>query len=298
MLSRTITLATHLSQLSSPLVMTLALMVLCFSVFTVVAFGVFVKHYNTLIVKANNWNLSYILLISLMFCFLWCLLFIGHPSSDTCTLQQITFWVVLSTAVYTVLATTITVLVTFTMMGPERKMRYLLISEVPNYISTICTLIQTILCAFCLRVSSPSIDIDAYSEHDHIIIFCDKDSVNAFYSVLGYHVSLPSRNFIVAFLVWNPSHTFNKDKLFTFRMLLFCNVCVNFLLVYHSTKGYVMLVVQVFSILVSSTGLLGYILITECYKILLRTEINSLLKLKEKVFSGSSISWERWNWQL
>lgn len=284
MLSRTITLTTHLSELSSPLGMTAVIMIFCFSVFTVV-FGVFVKHHDSPIVKTNNWNLSYILLISLMFCFLCCLLFIGHPNSETCTLQQITFGVVLTMAVYTVLAKTITVLVTFTVTAPERKMRYLLISEIPNYISTICTLIQTILCAFCLRISSSSIDIDAYSEHDCIIISCVKGSVTAFYSVLGYHGSRTPRNFIVVFLVWNPSHIFNEDTLLTFRMLLFCSVCVNFLPVYCSTKGNVMLFVEVFSILVSSIGLLRYILITECYKISLRAEINFLLKLKEKVFS-------------
>lgn len=149
MLSRTITLTTHLSELSSPLGMTAVIMIFCFSVFTVV-FGVFVKHHDSPIVKTNNWNLSYILLISLMFCFLCCLLFIGHPNSETCTLQQITFGVVLTMAVYTVLAKTITVLVTFTVTAPERKMRYLLISDTqlhihhlyphPNY--SVCILLE------------------------------------------------------------------------------------------------------------------------------------------------------------
>ncbi|OBS67862.1 hypothetical protein A6R68_03597, partial [Neotoma lepida] len=89
-----------------PLGMALAIMALCFSAFTAAILGVFVKYHETPIVKANNRNLSYILLISLICCFLCSLLFIGHPNSATCILQQITFGVVFTVAVSTVLAKT------------------------------------------------------------------------------------------------------------------------------------------------------------------------------------------------
>ncbi|XP_036031996.1 vomeronasal type-2 receptor 116-like isoform X1 [Onychomys torridus] len=267
-----------------PLGMTLASMALCFSAFTVLVLGVFVKHHDTPIVKANNQNLSYILLISLTFCFLCSLLFIGQPNSATCILQQITFGVVFTVAVSTVLAKTVTVLLAFIVTAPGR-MRFFMVSRTPNYIIVICTLIQVILCAIWLLVSPPFIDTDAHSERGQIIIVCNKGSVTAFYCVLGYHGFLALGSFIVAFLARNLPDKFNEAKFLTFSMLLFCSVWVTFLPVYHSTKGKVMVVVEVFSILSSSAGLLGCIFIPKCYIILFQPERNSLSKLREKTSS-------------
>ncbi|XP_042125689.2 vomeronasal type-2 receptor 116-like isoform X7 [Peromyscus maniculatus bairdii] len=249
---------------------------------TILIFGVFVKHHDTPIVKANNRNLSYILLISLMFCFLCPLLFIGQPNSATCVMQQITFGFVFTVAVSTVLAKTVTVVLAFKVTAPGRKLRFYLTSGAPNYIIAICTLIQTILSVIWLGVSPPSIETDAHSVHGQIIIVCDKGSVTAFYCVLGYHGSLALGSFIVAFLARNLPDKFNEAKLLTFSMLLFCSVWVTFLPVYHSTKGKVMVAVEVFSILASSVGLLGCIFFPKCYIILLRPGRNSLQKLKEK----------------
>ncbi|XP_076420430.1 vomeronasal type-2 receptor 116-like isoform X3 [Peromyscus maniculatus bairdii] len=252
---------------------------------TMLVLVVFVKHHDTPLVKANNQNLSYILLISLMFCFLCPLLFIGHPSSSTCILQQITFGVVFTVAISTVLAKTVTVLLAFIVIAPRRRMRFFMISRAPNYIIAICTLIQIIVCAIWLLVSPPSIDIDAHSEYGQIIIVCKKGSVTAFSCVLGYHGSLALGSFIVAFLARNLPDKFNEAKLLTFSMLLFCSVWITFLPVYHSTKGKVMMVVEVFSILSSSAGLLGCIFIPKCYVILFQPERNSLQKLREKTSS-------------
>ncbi|XP_028719237.1 vomeronasal type-2 receptor 116-like isoform X1 [Peromyscus leucopus] len=273
-----------------PLGMTLSCMALCLSAFTVLVLGIFVKHQDTPIVKANNLTLSYILLISLIFCFLCSLLFIGHPNSATCILQQITYGILFTVAVSTVLAKTITVVLAFKVTTPGRRMKWLLLSGVPNYIIPICTIIQIILCAIWLGTSPPSVDTDAYSEHGHIIIVCNKGSVTAFYSVLGYLGSLALGSFTVAFLARNLPDTFNEAKFLTFSMLLFCSVWVTFLPVYQSTKGKVMVAVEVFSILASSAGLLGCVFVPKCYIILLRPERNSLQKLREKSSSRTHIS--------
>ncbi|XP_059108632.1 vomeronasal type-2 receptor 116-like isoform X2 [Peromyscus eremicus] len=273
-----------------PLGMTLACMALCLSALTGLVLGIFVKHQDTPIVKANNLTLSYILLISFIFCFLCSLLFIGHPNSVTCILQQITYGVSFTVAVSTVLAKTITVVLAFKVTTPGRRMKWLLVSGVPNYIIPICTIIQIILCAIWLGTSPPSVDIDAHSEHGHIIIVCNKGSVTAFFSVLGYLGSLALGSFTVAFLARNLPDTFNEAKFLTFSILLFCSVWVTFLPVYHSTKGKVMVAVEVFSILASSAGLLGCIFVPKCYIILLKPERNSLQKLREKTFSRTHIS--------
>nr|XP_044997320.1 vomeronasal type-2 receptor 116-like [Jaculus jaculus] len=277
-LQKTVTFLSY----EDPLGMALACLALCFSALTALVLGVFVKHQDTPIVKANNRTNSYILLISLEFCFLCSLLFIGHPNTAKCILQQVTFAVLFTVAVSTVLAKTITVVLAFKVTAPGRKMRGLLVSGAPNFIIPICTLIQLVLCGLWLGTSPPFVDTDAHSEHGHIIIVCNKGSVTAFYCVLGYLGSLAVGSFTVAFLARNLPDTFNEAKFLTFSMLVFCSVWLTFLPVYHSTKGKAMVMVEVFSILVSSAGLLGCIFFHKCYIIILRPSRNSLQRTKKK----------------
>ncbi|XP_076778250.1 vomeronasal type-2 receptor 116-like isoform X1 [Arvicanthis niloticus] len=264
-----------------PVGMALACMALCFSTITILVLVIFVKHKDTPIVKANNRILSYILLISLIFCFLCSLLFIGHPNQATCILQQTTFGVFFTVALCTVLAKTITVVLAFKLTTPGRKIRGM-ITTAPKLVIPMCTLIQLVLCGTWLVTSPPFIDRDIQSEHGKTVIICNKGSVIAFHFVLGYLGFLALGSFTVAFLARNLPDRFNEAKFLTFSMLVFCSVWITFLPVYHSTRGKVMLVVEVFSILASSAGLLVCIFIQKCYVILLRQDLNSLPKYKDK----------------
>ncbi|EDL03630.1 mCG56771, isoform CRA_c [Mus musculus] len=251
---------------------------------TTLVLCVFVKHHDTPIVKANNRSLSYLLLMSLMFCFLCSFFFIGLPNRVICVLQQITFGIVFTVAVSTVLAKTVIVVLAFKVTDPGRRLRYFLVSGTPNYIIPICSLLQCVLCAIWLAVSPPFVDIDEHSQHGHIIIVCNKGSDTAFYCILGYLACLALGSFSVAFLAKNLPDTFNEAKFLTFSMLVFCSVWVTFLPVYHSTKGKHMVAVEIFSILASSAGMLGCIFVPKIYIILMRPERNSTQKIREKSY--------------
>ncbi|XP_071068902.1 vomeronasal type-2 receptor 116-like [Dasypus novemcinctus] len=201
-----------------PLGMTLVCTALCFSFLTAVILGVFVKHQDTPIVKANNRTLSYILLISLKLCFLCSVLFIGRPNTATCILRQITFAILFTVAVSTVLAKTITVVLAFKVTAPGRRMRQWLVSGAPNFVIPICSLIQMTICGIWLGTSPQFIDKDAHSEPGYIIIECNKGSATAFYFVLGYLGCLALGSFTVAFMARNLPDTFNEAKFLTFSI--------------------------------------------------------------------------------
>ncbi|XP_075401220.1 vomeronasal type-2 receptor 116-like [Tenrec ecaudatus] len=267
-----------------PLGIALACTALGFSVITAVVLWVFVKHRDSPIVKANNRTLSYVLLLSLLLCFLCSLLFIGRPDTATCILRQITFGVVFTVAVSAVLAKTITVILAFKALTPGRTVRWLLLSGASNAVVPICSLIQLIICGVWLGTSPPFVDRDTHSEPRHIIIVCNKGSVTAFYCVLGFLGFLALGTFFLAYQARNLPDTFNEAKFLTFSMLVFCSVWVTFLPVYHSTQGKVMVAVEIFSILASSLGLLGCIFAPKCYVIFLHPDRNTSKGLRNKIF--------------
>ncbi|XP_033847471.1 extracellular calcium-sensing receptor-like [Periophthalmus magnuspinnatus] len=250
---------------------------------TTAVFVVFLYYRQTPMVRANNKELSFLLLVSLKLCFLCSLVFIGRPSAWSCRFQQAAFGISFVLCVSCLLVKTMVVLAAFRSARPgsETLMKWFGPHQQRGSVGFFTT-IQILICIVWLCVSPPEPQVDLSVQGSKVTLECAMESVLGFSLVLGYIGLLACTCLLLAFLARKLPDNFNEAKLITFSMLIFCAVWVAFVPAYVSSPGKYVVAVEIFAILGSSYGLLICIFAPKCLIILIRPEKNTKKYLLEK----------------
>ncbi|KAL2095685.1 hypothetical protein ACEWY4_007833 [Coilia grayii] len=266
-----------------PLGIILTVLSISGAMLTTVVLVTFILHRDTPLVRANNSELSFLLLLSLILCFLCAMSFMGRPLAWSCMLRHTLFGISFVVCISCILSKTVVVLVAFRATLPgSNVMRYF--GPLQQRLGIcLCTLVQVLVCVLWLTLDPPLPSQNSATVRSATVVLeCASRSLVGFAALLGYIGLLATVCFLLAFFARRLPDNFNEAKFITFSMLIFCAVWIAFVPAYVSSPGKYTVAVEIFAILASSYGLLLCIFAPKCYIILFQSQKNTKKNMMAK----------------
>ncbi|XP_063060242.1 extracellular calcium-sensing receptor [Engraulis encrasicolus] len=270
----------HFLSWAEPFGVTLAILASLGVMATAFVLALFVKFRDTPIVKASNRELSYVLLMSLMCCFLSSLFFIGRPRDWSCRVRQPAFGISFVLGVSCILVKTNRVLLVFEAKVPASVQRKWWGLNLQFLLVFLFTFVQVAICVVWLYNAPPA----SYENHELadevIVLSCHEGSAMALGLLIGYTCLLATACFLLAFKSRKLPENFTEAKCITFSMLIFFIVWGSFVPAYVSTHGKYVTAVEVIAILASSYSMLACLFFNKVYILLFKPSRNTVEEVR------------------
>ncbi|KAM9312142.1 extracellular calcium-sensing receptor-like [Gastrophryne carolinensis] len=249
------------------------------SMIPIAVLGMLIHYKSTPVIRANNYTISCLLLISLSLCFLSSLAFLGYPNHEKCLLRQVTFGTVFAFCVSCMLAKTFMVMIAFKATKPNSYLKKLANPQVLYAVIGLGTFIQLVICVMWLSMSPPFPEYNLNTRPEILVVECNERSPTAFWCNIGNLSLLAFASFLIAFLSRQLPDRYNEAKLITFSMFAFVCVWVCYIPASLSTSGKYTVAMEIFAILSSSWAMLCFMFAPKCYTILRHSNIKSRKQL-------------------
>ncbi|KPP63517.1 extracellular calcium-sensing receptor-like, partial [Scleropages formosus] len=139
---------------------------------------VFLYFRHTPIVKSNNSELSSLLLLSLLLCFLCPFLFIGQPTVPSCMLRHTAFGLTFALCISCVLGKTMVVVTAFRARLPNNNVARTFGPVQQRIIVCSCTAVQVLICFLWLTLKPPFPQQNFKLSNRKIVLECNSGALN------------------------------------------------------------------------------------------------------------------------
>ncbi|NXG79710.1 TS1R3 protein, partial [Baryphthengus martii] len=260
---------------NEPLTVALLTLMSIITSLTCLTAALFFKNLETPLVQAAGGQLNLFALFTLTLLSLSCCLYIGKPSDNLCTIQQIVHALCLNGCFSTffVKSLEITLVMEFPRCAPT--LLYWVTQRRAWLLVALCLLTECSLCFCYLRLGADSLVSDYKSLPTEVLLVCSTKSWLAFTLVHGCNGCLAFVCFLCTFMVQTSGKKYNLARGITFAMLIYFIICIFFVAIFATLKTVLRSVTQIGTILTTSLGLLGSYYIPKCCIILFKPDLNT-----------------------
>ncbi|KAL2090797.1 hypothetical protein ACEWY4_013060 [Coilia grayii] len=255
------------------LVLAGVVVVICEAVVTVL----FLRHWDTKVVKATGGPLCALSLLCLMGCCASLVLFLGPPGDVMCRLQLPLNAIFPTVILSTILATSVQIVYVTEFPGKSTSHLQTLRGPGSCLVVLACCGVQAGLCGWFVQVA-PSLTTfrsELRVEFVERFLRCPVTPLHSFALMLGFNVLLALISFMCTFTAVKPAGQYNMARDITISTLAYCVVWVIFVPIYTGLDDRKKSIAHVTVTLISHMGLVAAYFFPKCHLLMKTPELNT-----------------------